>query len=126
MQDIQTDAAREMKALLRSDLRTAMKDKHHSEVEVLRTLIARLDNAEAPSILTTQTESNPSHALRGSAEVERLLLSNSEVHQLLRAEIEERETAAAEMERLGRSDHAENLRASARLVTRYLVCYEEG
>lgn len=45
------DAAREMKARMRADLRRAMKAGRTTETLLLRALIAAIDNAEAPAQL---------------------------------------------------------------------------
>jgi uncharacterized protein YqeY len=114
------DAGRDMKARLRADLRIAMMDRRPAEVKLIRALVAAIDNAEAPSMHARQT--GPVHHLfrSGSAEVERLLLSKSEVRRVLSAEIDERERAAEDMQRLKRTDRAEALRAEALLARRYL------
>jgi hypothetical protein len=48
-------------------------------------------------------------------------LSPAQVQAALLVEIEERETAAAEMERLDKPDHAEAMRAEALLARRYVT-----
>jgi uncharacterized protein len=113
------DAAAGMKARLRGDLRSAMKDRRTTEARVLRTLIAAIDNAEAPPAHSGQSQPVP-HRVRSGGEVERLLLSRSDVRRILLAEIGEREHAAAELERLDRTDRAEALRAEATLARGYL------
>lgn len=76
---------------MRADLLAAMKDKRSAEVRTIRALIAAVDNAEAP----------PMPAGNNSTEVERLLLSDADVRDVLLRELNEHETAAAEMEKLG-------------------------
>jgi hypothetical protein len=114
------DAGRDMKARLRADLRTAMKDRRTIEAKVIRALVAAIDNAEAPPTHAGQTALVHHHFRSGSAEVERLLLSRSHVRHVLLAEIHERERAAAELERLEKMDRAEALRAEALLAKRYI------
>lgn len=114
--DKSEDAGRDTKARLRADLHTAMKDRRTIDVKVIRSLVAAIDNAEAPTIQAGRT----APARHGSAEVERLLLSRSQVRHLLLAEIHEREQAATELERLDEMDRAEVLRAEARLAKRYI------
>lgn len=114
------DAGRDVKARLRADLRTAMKDRRTFETKVIRALLAAIDNAEAPPVHARQAMSVHHRFRSGSAEVERLLLSRSDVRHVLWVEIHERERAAAELEHLGRMDHAEVLRAEALLAKRYL------
>jgi hypothetical protein len=114
------DAGTGMKARLRADLRNAMKERRAPEVQLIRALIAAIDNAEAPPAGTAQTPPLPHRFLSGSAEAERLLLSRSDLRDLLLAEIDEREHAAAAFERLEKTDRAEALRAEAHLARRYL------
>jgi uncharacterized protein YqeY len=113
------DAGRDMKARLRADLRTAMKHRRTIEAKVIRALVAAIDNAEAPPIQEGQTALVHHHFRSRSAEVERLLLSRSQVRQVVLAEIDERERAATELERLEKTDRAEALRAEALLAKRY-------
>jgi uncharacterized protein YqeY len=114
------DAGGTMKARLRADLRTAMKDRRADEAKILRALVAALDNAEAPPIPAGQKAADLHHFHSGTAEVERLLLGEADVHQVLLAEIHERECAAAELEQLGKFERAQALRGEAALAKRYL------
>lgn len=109
-----------MKAWLRADLRTAMKERRTIHAKVIRALLAAIDNAEAPPAHARQTALAPHDFRSGSAEVERLLLSSAHVHSVIVAEINERERAAAEMERVGMMDRAEALRAEAVIARRYI------
>ena len=118
--DMSDDAGRDMKARLRADLRTAMKDKRAIEAKVIRALIAAIDNAEAPPAREGQTALVHHHFRSGSAEIERLLLSVADVRGVIAADIHERERAAAEMERLGLMDRAEILRVEAVIAKRYI------
>jgi uncharacterized protein YqeY len=119
--DTSDDAGRDMKARLRADLRTAMKDRRTIEANVIRALIAAIDNAEAPPTHDGQTAVAHHHFRSRSAEIDRLLLSAAHVHGVIVADIQERERAAAEMERLGMMDRAEALRAEAVIAKRYIV-----
>jgi hypothetical protein len=56
----------------------------------------------------------------GATEVERRRLSGVQVEEVIRAEVAERETAAAGYERAGQLEHAERLRAEAKVLTSYL------
>lgn len=114
------DGATRMKARLRSDLRTAMKARRTAEAALLRQLVAALDAAEALPI-SVEPASPLRHDFRsGSAEVERLALSSDQVRDVLVAEIQERERAAAEWERLGQAERADALRTEAVMAKRYL------
>lgn len=114
------DAAKALKDRLRTDLRAAMKAGATGETGVLRALVAALDNAEAPPIRQSP-DAALGHAFgSGAAEVERLLLGKDAVRRVLLAEIAERETAAAEMRRVGRADRATVLDAEIAVAKRYL------
>lgn len=115
------DPGKEMKERLRSDLRSALKDRRTDEAKVLRTLVSAIDNAEAPPLSAEQAVSAPHQFQSGSAEVERLRLSRSRLRQLLLAEIREREQAAAKFERLDQTDRAQALRAEVSVARRYLA-----
>jgi uncharacterized protein YqeY len=56
----------------------------------------------------------------GAAEVDRRVLTPEETAAIVRDDAEEREIAADVLERVGRSDQAERLRAQAKLLTTYL------
>lgn len=116
-----SDAATAMKTRLRADLRAAMAARQASEVAVIRTLMAALDNAEAPAAEQKQPPGGAHDFHSGSAEVRRLELSGDRIAEILRAEAEEREMAASEMERLGQTEAAEQLRADAGIARRYLT-----
>jgi uncharacterized protein len=109
-----------MKARLRVDLRTAMKDGHSLAVKVIRTLVAAIDNAEAPPLNAGRAASIQHQFHSGSAEVERLRMSRADVHRVLSEEMRERERVASELEQLEQVDRAEGLRAEALLIQRYL------
>ncbi len=114
------DAGSDMRARLRVDLRTAMKEKRSTEAKVIRALIAAIDNAEAPPARAGKMAFVQHLFPSGSAEAERLLLSGSQVRDILLAEIRESERAVAEMERLGKIDRAVALRSEALFAKRYL------
>ena len=114
------DAGQEMKARLRADLRTAMKEKRTTDAQVIRALVAAIDNAEAPAISADQVAPAPHSFHSGSAEVERLLLTKSQVRDVLMAEIHERERVAAELEHRSMLDRAKTLRAEVAIAKRYL------
>lgn len=115
-----SDAAHEMKTRMRADLRTAMKQGRTNEARLIRALVAAIDNAEAPPLQAGQGAADHHRFHDGSAEIERLSLGQAQVHALLMAEIQERERAATEMDRLERPDHAEALRTEALITRRYV------
>src|SRR5690242_15507976 len=94
-------AGEAMKARLRRDLRTAMKRGDNGETALLRELVAALDNAEAVP-LREERPSVDRHAFSdGSAEGERRVLTQGDVHALILREMNARVEAAAEFARLG-------------------------
>jgi uncharacterized protein YqeY len=56
----------------------------------------------------------------GAAEVDRRVLTPEQMAAIVRDDVEEREIAADVLERVGRPDQAERLRAQAKLLTTYL------
>jgi uncharacterized protein len=56
----------------------------------------------------------------GAAEVERRSLTEAQVEEIVRAEVAERETAAADFTRAGQLEHAERLRDEAEVLAAYL------
>nr|WP_145994441.1 hypothetical protein [Mesorhizobium loti] len=107
-----------MKTRLRTDLVAAIKHGRKVEATILRELIAALDNAEAPPVRREQLSLVQHDFLSGSAETEKLLLSREQVREVLQAEIETREQAAAEYARLGKG--ADSLLAEVTVARRYL------
>ena len=114
------DAGHAMKTRMRSDLRIALKEGRTAEARLLRALVAALDNAEAPPLEADRETVDQRRFRQGSAEIERYRLSPAQVREVLLAEIGEREQAAAEMTRLARPKHADNLRSEALLARRYI------
>jgi hypothetical protein len=91
------DAGRDMKARLRDDLRATMKAGRPEEARPLRTLVAAIDNTEAPSVQAGRSMPGEHRFMEGTAEVARLCLGPAQLRAILLAEIPEREAAAAEM-----------------------------
>lgn len=109
-----------MKLRLRGDLRDALRGGRGDEAKLVRSLIAALDNGEAPPL---QADHKIDHTLQfasGNAEIGRLDLDAEAVGAIIAGEIAEREQAAAEMERLGQHAAAQALRAEMALASRYL------
>ena len=113
------DPAHVMKARLRGDLVAAMKERRTRDAQLLRALVAALDNAEAPAMPGGPAPHQ--HAFGdGTAEIARLRLTAADVEAVLLAEIAEREQAAVEFERLGKVEQAASLRDGIRLARRYI------
>jgi hypothetical protein len=107
-----------MKARLRADMRVAMKEGLATEVKVIRTLVAAIDNAEAPPI-SSQPANPVDPSVNASAEVDRLMLSADAVRCVILSEIDERERVASELQG-PQAARADALRDEARIARRYL------
>lgn len=114
------DAGHGIKTRMRADLRVAMKEGRANEAKLIRALIATIDNAEAPPPRAGESVSDQHRFNDGTAETERLSLKHGQVQAILIAEIQDRERAAAEMDRLERVDRADALRAEAIIAKRYV------
>ncbi|MBX9844996.1 MAG: hypothetical protein K2Z80_24620 [Xanthobacteraceae bacterium] len=109
-----------MKAQLRRDLRNAMKRGAKGETALLRELVAAFDNAEAAP-LREERPSVDRHAFGdGSAEGERRVLTQGDVHALILGEMTARVEAAAEFARLGAQARSTTLEAEIRILRRYV------
>ena len=115
------DAASQMKDRLRTDLRSAMKGRNALQARVIRSLVAAIDNAEAPDLTLEHLAPVQHQFENGSAEVERLRLDWPAVRDIVHAELQERERAAAEFDRLEMPDRATELRTEADVIKHYLA-----
>jgi uncharacterized protein YqeY len=100
-----------------------MKARDRIAMAALRSTLAAIDNAEAvvpdaPGGGSLAIERSPVGV--GAAEVARRALTAEQVTRIVRAEVAERTDAALGYERSGRPDHAERLRAEARVLSAYL------
>jgi uncharacterized protein YqeY len=110
---------------LRRDLTAAMRSKDRVAVRALRSLLSALGNAEAVPTTGPETGGGSEHVAGGVAglgagEAERRRLTDDDVAALVRQEVEERLSAADQLDAAGRSDRAEPLRAEAAVLARYL------
>jgi uncharacterized protein YqeY len=105
---------------LRADLKIAMQARAREEAAVLRALIGAVDNAQAVPLDPARKPGESAAFGDRANEVARRALGADDLRGILAAQIAERETAAQELERLGRADRAEMLRAEAAIVARYL------
>jgi uncharacterized protein len=111
---------------MRQDLSAALKARDEIAIAALRSAIAAIDNAEAVD--------NGSAALRGassahvvgatagvgSSDVQRRTLSDAEMREIVRGEIDERGAAADRYEQHGRHDQAARLRREAAILDEYV------
>ena len=109
---------------LRRALPAAMKARDRAEVEVLRTTLAAIANAEAVAAPDAPTDGGVIAGARiglGSGEAARRDLSDADVAAIVQAEIDERLAAAGEYAANGRDDEAERLRTEAGALQAHLA-----
>jgi uncharacterized protein YqeY len=126
------EATEDLRVRMRRGLVDAMKARDQQAVAALRSALARIDNAEAVDADEFDDEEEDAEPFGadglvvgsvvgvGAAEVDRRVLTPEEMAAIVRDDVEEREIAADVLERVGRPDQAERLRAQARLLTTYL------
>ncbi|PRX99106.1 GatB/YqeY domain-containing protein [Allonocardiopsis opalescens] len=116
-----------MRTSLRDGLKAALKARDRVAVTALRSALAAIDNAEAvpadhPLDAAASSEHVAGAALGvGAADVARRRLTEEEVRSIVEKEARDRTAAAAEYERLGRTDAAERLRTEAEVLNRHLA-----
>jgi uncharacterized protein YqeY len=122
--------ADEWRTRLRTALLAARKDRDTARVSALRSALSAIDNAGAVPTATLGTPipvhidpDAPSSGKiaggvvgLGAAEVARRELSDTQIHELLRAEIDERLTAAEQAAGGGHGERATVLRAEAAVL----------
>ena len=114
------DESQNFRALLRTDLRAAMRERKSAEIGVLRELLAAVDNAQAVAA-DGRHDTYVFHAFGDSAvEVPRRMLGRAELRRVVETEIGARNDAADAYRRVGRDDEAEELSRGARILCRYL------
>jgi uncharacterized protein YqeY len=106
---------------LRADLKRAMQARAREEAAVLRALIGAIDNAQSVAVDPAMKASHVGTFGDRSNEVPRKRLNAEDLRTILAKEIAERESAAIEIERVGRQDRADMLRAETAIIARYLA-----
>lgn len=114
------NAGEAMKAELRRALRAAMKRGDKDETAVLRELVATLDNAEAAPLREERPSIDRHGFGDGSAEGQRRVLTQGDVHGLILGEVNARLEAVAEFGRLGAESRSTALNAKIRILRRYV------
>jgi uncharacterized protein len=115
-----------MRTRLRHDLRAAIKARDRTTTRALRSALSAIENTEATEVIHDPQAATGSEYIAGStaglgaAEVERRVLSDSDVHALIQAQVDERLLAAEECERCRHGDLASQLRAEADVLRQYL------
>ena len=114
-------AAQLWRTTLREALLAARKERDATRVSVLRSALSAIDNAETPD--GAEVDAPASSAIAGgvaglaAAEVARRELSDAQIRNLLRAEVDERLTAAQQFTSGGHPERAAMLRAEATVLT---------
>ena len=110
-------AAQHWRVTLREALLAARKDRDATRVSVLRSALSAIDNAETPDGASVDAPESATIAGGvtglGAAEVPRRELSDAQIRELLRAEVDERLAAAQQVT----ADRAATLRAGAAVLT---------
>jgi uncharacterized protein YqeY len=106
---------------LKADLPQRMKTRERAAVNVIRSLIAALDNAGAieldPSLEPSVGRTN---------DQPRRLLTDHEVHQIVQREAQEHRDAIAKYERLGLREEAARLSIELEVINHYLTTSTGG
>jgi uncharacterized protein YqeY len=109
------------KATMRDALLAARKQRDATRVSALRSALSAIDNAETPDAAPVGTEASEAIAGAvvglGAAEVARRELSDAQIRDLVRAEIDERLAAAEQVTSGGHTERAATLRAEAAVLT---------
>lgn len=109
-----------LRGRLREALPVAMKARDRVAVGVLRAALAAIENAEAVAGAGAAKAIEESPAGAGATDVARRVAGEAEVALIVRAEIAEREAAAAEYERAGQAERAALLRREAEVLAAHL------
>jgi uncharacterized protein len=115
-----------VRARLRRALGTAMRERDTVAVAALRSALGALDNAEAvdpaPAAVPAASHARLAGTVAGlgAGEVSRRELTEPEREAVVRAEVADREAAAADYERAGRAEHAGRLRGEAAVLAAQL------
>lgn len=103
---------------MRAALSTAMKSRDRVAVTALRSALGAVDNAEAVDVAEHRAGALENSATGlGVAEVARRELTEQDIEQIVRAEIAERLSVAAQYHALEQTDRAASLRAEAKALT---------
>ena len=113
-------AARHWRARLRSELLAARKVRNATRVSALRSALSAIDNAEIPDDAWVDAPSSGTIAGSvvgvGAAEVARRELSDTQIRGLVRAEVDQRLTAARDFTAAGHAERAATLRSEAAVL----------
>lgn len=111
---------------LRRDLTAALKARDLVAIAARRSALAAIENAEAVATGVRTSEAGHEHIAGsttglGAAEVERRVLTESDVQAIVEGHVDEQRSAAQLYDRQGRPQHADRLRAEADVLHEYLT-----
>lgn len=105
---------------IKQDMRQAMKNSERTTAETLKSLLARISNAEAvhPTVQTND-ENTIAGAVKGvgNSEVQRKILTLSDLQSIMRAEQEEMEAALLQID--SNSEYAQQLQEKIAVINIY-------
>ncbi|MEV0432773.1 hypothetical protein [Nocardia sp. NPDC050413] len=106
---------------LRTALKPAMKARDRSAVSALRSALAAIDNAEAVDVGDAKAGALEDSAVGlGAAEARRRELTEDDIVEIVRHEINERRITAGEYDRLGAVDQRDQVTAEADVLSAFL------
>ncbi len=124
LRTVSNQPAQQWRRTLRDALLAARKDRDAARISALRSALSAIDNAETPdgSHLDAPASGKIAGGVvgLGAAEVARRDLSDTQIRELLHAEVDERLTAAEQFTAGGHTDRAATLRAEADVLTALL------
>ena len=100
---------------MKLDLIVAMKAREMIAVSTLRTVLGAIDNAEAVPVTTPLEYSNGK-----TNDVPRKQLTSTDIEEILRQELDARQTAALKYQNLGKEGEAARLHQEADVIAHYL------
>lgn len=119
----QGSATSSLRQRLRDALTTAIKARDRVAVAALRSTLAAIENAEAvdrPASMDRDLSLGRIPIGAGAADVARRALTESQVEQIVRAELADRRAAAREYDQVGQGEHASRLRSEISVISRYV------
>ena len=117
-----TQPAETWRTLLRASLLAARKKRDPTRATALRSVLSAIDNAETPAdtvqvLGRTNGEIAGAVAGLGATEVARRELSDEQIRDLVRSEIDERRSAADQFSAAGHAERAAALHAEVAVLT---------
>ncbi|MQA06791.1 MAG: hypothetical protein GEV07_30215 [Streptosporangiales bacterium] len=104
---------------LRADLKTALKERDRVAASTIRTALAAIENAEAVDAVEVDG-TDPMGTVGLSRDVSRRALSPTDIRDILRREVDERQQAISTYETTEQHPEADRLRTELRVLERYV------